>query len=89
MIKGKAKKRLMVIGAVSSYFMRLSLLDEMKKKGLILSKEFINRTEESFKALDIINKLVNHQLIITAKTVIRNQDHRKSSGISCLIKNKW
>ncbi|KAE9632060.1 HAMP domain-containing protein [Defluviitalea raffinosedens] len=65
---------IMTIGIISSYFMRLSLLDEMKKKGLILSKEFINRAEDNSKALEIINKLIDDKILAAAKTVIRDQD---------------
>lgn len=72
------------IGTVSSFYMRSSLLDEMKSNGFILSEKFISRMEDNSKALETINQMLDDKIRTTAKTVKRNKDNLSNEFIKLL-----
>lgn len=68
-----------VIGALSSYFTRQSLLDEMEANGFFVSEQIIERIADNRAALIAINRILDEKIMSIANEVIVNRNQLNSS----------
>lgn len=62
-----------VIGAISAYLTRASLLTEMRESGFAASQQFVNRLEDNTDALDAMNVMIEEQIRSIGNIVIANR----------------
>jgi methyl-accepting chemotaxis protein len=58
------------IGMLSSYFMRESLLNEMRENGFHMSERIIGNMEDNSRSLGTINNMLDEKIKVTAKIVL-------------------
>lgn len=68
-----------VIGGLSSYFTRQSLLYEMEENGFFVSEQIIERIADNSAALVAINKILDEKIMSIANEVIVNRNQLNSS----------
>lgn len=69
---------------ISSFFTRLSLLDEMKDNGVQASEQFIERLENNAKSLEVINNMLDDKIKTAAKTVALNKENLNNAFLKRL-----
>lgn len=68
-----------VIGVLSSYFTRESLMKEMEANGYFVSEQIIERIADNRAALIAINKILDEKIMSIANEVIVNRNQLNSS----------
>lgn len=58
------------VGAISSYFMKESLLDEMRKNGQITSERVVKEFEDSSELIEAINDMLDNKIRMAGETVL-------------------
>jgi methyl-accepting chemotaxis protein len=74
------------IGAISAYFTKESLLDEMRNNGFFASQQFVDRMGDNKEALSNINNVLEDKIRIAGTTVIANKDNLDSNKLKKLAK---
>lgn len=69
----------LLIGILSSYFTRESLLNEMKENGFFVSEQVIERIADNQAALVAINQILDEKIMSIANEVIVNRNQLNSS----------
>ncbi|MBU4440399.1 MAG: methyl-accepting chemotaxis protein [Acetobacterium sp.] len=64
---------ILMIGAISSYLTRDSLLAEMRENGFSSSQRFVNRIEDSTEAVKTMNEMMESQIRSVGNIVIGNR----------------
>ncbi|WP_051355705.1 methyl-accepting chemotaxis protein [Acetobacterium malicum] len=62
-----------VIGAISAYLTRESLMAEMRASGFATSQQFVDRLEDNTEALDAMNVMIEEQIRSIGNIVIANR----------------
>ncbi|SHK28256.1 methyl-accepting chemotaxis protein [Paramaledivibacter caminithermalis] len=76
-----------IIGGVSSWFMRDSLLKQMREDGLALAKQVVEQAENNASSLSIINSMLEDKIRAAAKTTIRNRKNLTSELLKEIAKD--
>lgn len=74
------------IGFLSSYFMRSSLLNEMRQNGFFMSKRVIGSLQDNSRSLKTINEMLDDKIRIVAKNIIRDEEHLNSELLKRIAK---
>ena len=64
----------LIIGGISSFLTRQSLMTEMEENGFSTSQRFVDRLEDNADALNTVNDMLETQIRSIAKIVIGNRD---------------
>jgi methyl-accepting chemotaxis protein len=78
---------LVVIGGISSWFMRQSLLDQMREDGLALAKQVVEQAENNTLSLKIINSMLEDKIRVAGETAIRNSEGLTSELLKKIAKD--
>lgn len=63
------------IAILNTYFMRLSLLTDMKNNGIHLSETLVTRLNDNAKSLEVVDTMLEETIVMAARTIIRNQEN--------------
>lgn len=61
------------IGVISSYFMKESLLNEMRRNGFFLSERIIGNLQDNSRSLETIDSMLEDKIKVVGKMVIGNE----------------
>ena len=64
----------LMIGAISSYLTRDSLLAEMRENGFSSSQRFVNRIEDNTEAVKTMNEMLETQIRSVGNIIFANRD---------------
>lgn len=78
---------IIIMGGVSSYRTRESILNEMKNNGFLIIEKIMDRIEDNSLALDAINSLLEEKIISTGNITIKNRENLNNDFLKELSKN--
>ncbi|MCT4618083.1 MAG: methyl-accepting chemotaxis protein [Marinisporobacter sp.] len=74
------------IGFMSSWFVRGSLLNQMKQDGLALAKNVLVQVEDNTLSLETVNKMLEDKIRVAGNIVIKNRDQLSSDYLKNMLK---
>ncbi|WP_051412233.1 methyl-accepting chemotaxis protein [Halonatronum saccharophilum] len=66
---------ILVVSLVSLFFMRASLLDQMREEGYNLSNQIISQIEDNNNSLDTVNELIEDKIRDTGNLIVSNREN--------------
>ncbi|MGM0379819.1 MAG: methyl-accepting chemotaxis protein [Bacillota bacterium] len=78
---------IIIIGGLSAYFTRKSLLSEMKTQGLLTSKRMVNRIADNNLALETIDRMLEDKIRAAARIVYENEDKLSNEYLKQVTEN--
>lgn len=75
------------IGIGSSWFVRESLLNQMKQDGLVLADNVVEQVADNTVSLETINRLLEEKIRVAGNIVIKNRDSLNSDFLKGILKD--
>ncbi|SEG06203.1 methyl-accepting chemotaxis protein [Caloramator fervidus] len=76
-----------IVGAITSYIARQSLLNQMKQDGFAILEDVAKRIEENTKAMEVINNTLDDRIKMVGNIVIRNKTNLSNEFLRSLAKD--
>ena len=73
---------ILLIGGISTYNTRQSILDEMDRNGQFILEEFVNRLGDNSKSLEVINGTIEEEIRSAARSVASLGDRLSSETVT-------
>ena len=78
---------IVIIGGVSTYFTRESLLGEMETQGLLTAERMVNRISDNNLALATIDEMLEDKIRSVTRTVFNNEERLSNAYLRKVLKN--
>ncbi|HYE84523.1 MAG TPA: methyl-accepting chemotaxis protein [Clostridia bacterium] len=75
----------LTIGAMSSYLIRTSLIDQMRASGYTMADQIVSKIQSNAGSLEMVNEMIEDKLRVAGNVVIRNQNNLNNELLISLL----